>query len=81
MVFNLASITKQFTAVAILQLVDQGKLSLTDSIQKFYLIFLPIGHAVTIENLLTHTPAIKIIAAKTIPAPIWKMGFQSRSAC
>src|SRR3954463_2798372 len=35
MVFNLASITKQFTAAAILQLVDQGKISLQDSLQKF----------------------------------------------
>src|SRR6478752_4564544 len=35
MVFNLASITKQFTAVAILQLVEQGKISLQDSLQKF----------------------------------------------
>ena len=35
MVFNLASITKQFTAVAILQLQEQGKISLHDSLQKF----------------------------------------------
>lgn len=59
MVFNLASITKQFTAVAILQLVDQGKLSLTDSIQKFLPDFPSMGHTVTIENLLTHTSGIK----------------------
>ena len=35
MVFRIGSITKQFTAVAILQLFEQGKIALTDSIQKF----------------------------------------------
>ena len=35
MVFNIASLTKQFTAVAILQLVEQGKLSLNDSLQQY----------------------------------------------
>src|ERR1017187_3584768 len=35
MVFRLGSGTKQYTAIAILQLVDQGKITLQDSIQKF----------------------------------------------
>lgn len=34
-VFRIGSITKQFTAVAILQLAQQGKLALTDEITKF----------------------------------------------
>jgi CubicO group peptidase (beta-lactamase class C family) len=59
MVFNLASITKQFTAVAILQLVEQGKISLLDSLQKFIPDFPSKGHTITIENLLTHTSGIK----------------------
>src|SRR5580700_2751462 len=59
MVFNLASITKQFTAVAILQLVEQGKISLQDSLQKFIPDFPSKGHKITIENLLTHTSGIK----------------------
>ncbi|UAY55712.1 serine hydrolase domain-containing protein [Arachidicoccus terrestris] len=59
MVFNLASITKQFTAVAILQLVAQGKISLQDSLQKFIPDFPSKGHIITIENLLTHTSGIK----------------------
>ncbi len=35
MVFEIGSITKQFTAVSILMLMEQGKLSLTDDITKF----------------------------------------------
>jgi CubicO group peptidase (beta-lactamase class C family) len=59
MVFNLASITKQFTAVAILQLVEQGKISLQDSLQQFIPDFPSKNRTITIENLLTHTSGIK----------------------
>ncbi|HUU06488.1 MAG TPA: serine hydrolase [Patescibacteria group bacterium] len=59
MVFRLGSITKQFTAVAVLVLAQQGKLSLRDEIGK-YLPAFPIGDKkVTIEHLLTHTSGIK----------------------
>ncbi len=58
MVFKLGSITKQFTAVAVLQLVEQGKISLQDSLQKYIKDFPSKGHTVTIENLLTHTSGI-----------------------
>jgi CubicO group peptidase (beta-lactamase class C family) len=59
MVFNLGSITKQFTAVCILQLVEQGKISLQDSLQKYVKNFPSKGFTITIENLLTHTSGIK----------------------
>jgi CubicO group peptidase (beta-lactamase class C family) len=36
MVFRLASITKQFTAAAVMMLVEQRKLSLQDDITKFF---------------------------------------------
>ena len=58
MVFKLGSITKQFTAIAILQLVEQGKLTLQDSLQKYIKDFPSKGHIITIENLLTHTSGI-----------------------
>jgi CubicO group peptidase (beta-lactamase class C family) len=58
MVFRLGSITKQYTAIAILQLVDQGKISLQDSIQKFIKDFPSAGHPLTLEHLLTHTSGI-----------------------
>src|SRR6478735_675123 len=58
MIFRIGSITKQYTAVAILQLVEQGKISLDDSIQKFIKDFPYKGHTITIENLLTQTSGI-----------------------
>ena len=59
MIFKLASITKQFTAVAILRLVEQHKISLHDSLQKFVPDFPSKGQTITIENLLTHTSGIR----------------------
>ncbi len=58
MVFRIGSITKQFTAVAILQLVEQGKISLQDSVQKYIKDFPSKGYTITIENLLTHTSGL-----------------------
>lgn len=58
MLFRIGSITKQFTAVAILQLMEKGKLSLSDSIQKYMTDFPWKGHTITIENLLTQTSGI-----------------------
>ncbi len=58
MIFRIGSITKQFTAIAILQLVEQGKISLQDSIQKYITDFPSKGYTITIENLLTHTSGI-----------------------
>ncbi len=59
MVFRIGSITKQFTAMAILQLADKGQIALTDSVQKFIKDFHFKGKTITIENLLTHTSGIK----------------------
>lgn len=56
-VFHIASATKQFTAAAILQLVQQGRLSLDDKLSKFFPTF-PGGDQVTVRELLTHTSGI-----------------------
>ena len=53
--YRLASITKQFTAAAILLLVEQGKLSLDDSIRHWLPTLPAITDAVTVRQLLTHT--------------------------
>jgi CubicO group peptidase (beta-lactamase class C family) len=57
-VFRIASITKQFTAVAILQLMEQGKLDLQDEITRFIPDYPTSGYKITIEHLLTHTSGI-----------------------
>ena len=49
--FRIASITKTFTATAILQLVDEGKLSVTDKVSKWYPDF-PNAERITVDDLL-----------------------------
>jgi CubicO group peptidase (beta-lactamase class C family) len=69
MVFRVGSITKQFTAVGILQLAEQGKLSLQDSVQQYVKGFPYKGHTITIEHLLTHTAGLKDYMAIDHPDP------------
>ena len=58
-IFHVASISKQFTAMAIILLAAEGKLSLDDSVRK-YLPELPdYGHPITIRHLLTHTSGLR----------------------
>ena len=57
-VFPIGSDTKQFTAAAILQLRDQGKLSLDDDITKWLPDFETRGNKVTLRHLLGHTSGI-----------------------
>ena len=56
-VFQLASITKQFTSVSILMLMEEGKLSLTDPLTKYIADF-PRGNEITLHHLLNHTSGI-----------------------
>jgi len=58
MSLRLGSITKQFTAVAILKLAEQGKLSVGDDFRKYLPDFPDKGKTITIEHLLTHTSGI-----------------------
>ena len=58
-VYRLGSVTKQFTAMAVMMLVEQGKIRLDDDLTK-YLPGYPIqGHRITIDRLLNHTSGIK----------------------
>jgi CubicO group peptidase (beta-lactamase class C family) len=61
--FRIGSITKQFTAAAILKLYEEGKLSLQDPLSKFVPDF-PRGPEVTIHHLLTHTSGIHSYTSK-----------------
>ncbi len=57
-IFRIGSVTKQFTAAAILKLVEMKKIDLSDPLTKFIPDF-PRGDQVTIHHLLTHTSGIK----------------------
>ncbi|HXM97255.1 MAG TPA: serine hydrolase domain-containing protein [Candidatus Dormibacteraeota bacterium] len=57
-IFEIASLTKQFTAAAILQLFDSGKIKLTDPVKKYYQDAPESWSAITIHHLLTHTSGI-----------------------
>ena len=57
-VFALASISKQFTAAAILKLAEEGRLALDEDITKFLPAYPTHGARITIEHLLTHTSGL-----------------------
>lgn len=57
-VFRIGSITKQFTAVAVLQLVEQGQVKLDDDITQHIPEYNAQGRKVTVEMLLNHTSGI-----------------------
>ncbi len=56
--FEIGSVTKQFTAAAVLRLRDQGKLSLDDDVTRWLPDFDTRGHTVTLRHLLAHTAGI-----------------------
>lgn len=57
-IIALGSTTKQFTAFAILQLQDQGKLTVDDEVTKWLPDFDPHGNKVTLRHLLAHTSGV-----------------------
>lgn len=57
-IFQSGSIGKQFTAAAILQLKEEGKLKLDDNISKYFAGSPSLWQNITIRNLLTHTSGI-----------------------
>ncbi len=61
--YGIGSVTKSFTALAIMQLVEKGLLSLDDPVDKFVPIDIkPFGEKITIHHLLTHTSGIPALA-------------------
>jgi CubicO group peptidase (beta-lactamase class C family) len=57
--FDAGSVRKQFVAAAILLLVEEGKLSLTDDVRKYIPQLPDYGHKITVDHLLTHTSGIR----------------------
>jgi CubicO group peptidase (beta-lactamase class C family) len=58
-VFKIGSMTKQFTAISILMLMEEGKLSLDDELSKYISDYPMYDKKITIHHLLTHTSGIK----------------------
>ena len=75
MIFRLGSITKQFTAVSVLMLAEQGKLGLGDEITKFLPDYPTQGRKITVENLLTHTSGIQSYTDLPEWLSLWRKDF------
>jgi CubicO group peptidase (beta-lactamase class C family) len=58
-IFDAGSVRKQFVAAAILVLVEDGKLSLSDDVRKHVPQLPDYGHKITLDHLLTHTSGIR----------------------
>ena len=56
--FDLASVSKQFTTMAIMMLAERGKLSYDDTITKFFPELPEYAKSVTVKHLMTHTSGI-----------------------
>lgn len=56
-VFRVGSVTKQFTAAAILSLAEEGKLSVDDSLARYFADF-PRAGEITVRQMLTHTAGL-----------------------
>ena len=62
-IFNTGSVSKQFTAMGIVRLEDQGKLSFDDEIHKFLPELPDFGQPITIRHLLHHTSGLRSLHA------------------
>ncbi len=56
--FRLASVSKTFTGMAVMMLMEKGKLSYDDPLSKYFPQFPPYAAKITIRHLLTHTSGI-----------------------
>lgn len=62
-IYGIGSITKSFTAISVMSLVEEGKISLEDPIDKYISLDLrPMGERIRIWHLLTHTSGIPALA-------------------
>jgi D-alanyl-D-alanine carboxypeptidase len=72
MVFRIGSVTKQFTTVAVLMLVQEGKIALDAEITDYLPDYPTHGEKITIEHLLTHTSGIKSYTDMPEWMPLWR---------
>lgn len=62
-IFNIASVSKQFTAMGIVLLEEQGKLAFDDDIHKYIPELPDFGETITIRHLLQHTSGLRSLHA------------------
>jgi CubicO group peptidase (beta-lactamase class C family) len=75
-VYEIGSNTKQFTAAAIMMLVEEGKIHLDDSITKYFPEAPEAWRGITIRHLLTHTSGIQ----NHVAVPHWLDVFKTNLA-
>jgi len=71
-ILRLGSITKQFTAVAMLMLVQEGKVSLADDLTKYLPDYPTGGRKISVAQLLNHTSGIKSYTSMRDFPEIWR---------
>lgn len=72
MVFEIGSVSKQFTAVSILMLAESGKLSLQDNITRFIPDYPVGGKTITVHHLLAHTSGIRSYTEMPEWTKLWR---------
>lgn len=83
--FRLASFTKQFTAMAIMLLVHDGKLRYDETLTEIFPDFPAYGKSITVRNLLNHVSGLPdyedlMEAAEKMNGPLWSPEKQIRDA-
>lgn len=58
-IFEAGSVSKQFTATAVLMLIEKGKVNFEDDVRKFIPELPDYGHVIKVKNLLNHTSGLK----------------------
>ena len=58
-VYRIGSLTTQFTAAAVMLLVERGALHLEDELERLIPEYPPTGYGITVRHLLTHTSGIR----------------------
>ncbi|HEY4112002.1 serine hydrolase domain-containing protein [Puia sp.] len=58
-IFHVASISKQFTAAAIIRLAMEGKLSVNDDVRKYIPEVPDLGHPISLANLMHHSSGLR----------------------
>jgi D-alanyl-D-alanine carboxypeptidase len=78
-VCRIGSVSKQFTAAAVLLLVQDGKLSLDDKLSRFFPDF-PNADRLTLRRMLSHTAGLGNYTATTPPDLVWQESRTDRNS-